>query len=568
MSVIDRAMRWLDRAPVRDALDRRSSAGLQIVLLLASVALPLALASNWLENRELGSGMRVGIGASLGLWICFWLLRRGHFQTAGALLYSGLLALILVSYQSYGLRAHAGFQLAHLLPLLLGGLLLGRAALWGGLAVLLLALSIGAGVDLSGSDRGDAAAAEVRAGLMASALTILVASVMLDRLISASRRALRRSEELADANARLAREMDERERAQAQLLQAQKLDAIGQMARGIAHDFNNILGVIVGYAGIARSRDGYEGKPIDGIESAARRGALLTRRLLGLGRSRPRQVEVFDAAAATSQALTLIEPLFRGRCEVRTTLPPCPLWIALDRSEFELALLNLATNARDAMPEGGVFAVALDGDGDEVRITVSDTGCGMTPEVIARLFEPFFTTKPGESGSGVGMAVVERLISEAGGRIAVDSAPGRGTRITLHIPAATAAAPRAGTINPQARVVLVEDDPELLPILREALLAAGFEVSDAASGAAARALPPAPEPLALVLDYRLPDTEGGPLMQELSARWPRAARLFTTSHLPEGLPHPAIEGIEVLLKPFAPAQLVERIRALSTRDTR
>lgn len=154
MSLIDRAMRWLDRAPVRDALDRRSSAGLQIVLMLASVVLPLALASNWLENRELGPGMRVGIGASLGLWICFWLLRRGHFQTAGALLYSGLLALILVSYQSYGLRAHAGFQLAHLLPLLLGGLLLGRAALWGGLAVLLLALSIGAGVDLSGSGRG------------------------------------------------------------------------------------------------------------------------------------------------------------------------------------------------------------------------------------------------------------------------------------------------------------------------------------------------------------------------------------------------------------------------------
>lgn len=477
------------------------------------------------------------------------------------LLYSGLLALVLVSYQSYGLRAHAGFQVAHLLPLLLGGLLLGRAALWWGLGILLIALMIGAGVDLSGGAQLDGSTSEVRAGLMASALTLLVATVMLDRLISASRRALRRSEELAEANARLAREMEERERAQAQLLHAQKLDAVGRMARGIAHDFNNLLGVIVGYAGIARTRDGYGGKPIEGIENAARRGALLTRRLLGLGRSRPRQIEIFDATQAASQAMALFDPLFRDRCAMTFALPERPAWVALDRSEFELALLNLATNARDAMPEGGVFSLSLEIEGGNARLAVRDTGSGMTPEVVARMFEPFFTTKPGDRGSGVGMAIVQQLVADSGGQIEVESAPDCGTTITLHLPLATPPA-AFGVGEVVARIVLVEDDPDLRAILDDTLTIEGFEVTAASTATQARALPADPAPVALVLDYRLPDSDGDVLMRELVLRWPDAARLFITSHFPGDAGATAIEGVGALLKPFPPAQLVARLHSL------
>ncbi len=561
VSLLRKALLWLDRPAVPDALDRRSASGLQVVVLLAALLVPVAVVSGLLEHREPSTGAAAGIAASIGLWLCFWLLRRGNFRTSVVLLYSGLLALILASYQSYGLRAHAGFQVAHLLPLLLGGLLLGRSALWWGLGVLLAALVIGAGVDLAGGEQPGAASTEVRAGLMASALTFLVASVMLDRLISASRRALRRSEELYLVNARLAREMEERERTQIQLLHAQKLDAIGQLARGIAHDFNNILGVIVGYADLARSRDGYDGKPIAGIENAARRGALMTRRLLGLGRRQSRQTQRFDAVMAVEHAMTLIDPLFRGRCETRISLPSQPLWVELDRSEFELALLNLATNSRDAMPAGGGFSLTLDAQEDEVRLTVADTGHGMTPEVIARVFEPFFTTKPGDRGSGIGMAIVERLVADAGGRIMIDSAPGAGTAITLHLPRAAPPVADVPSNGASARVVLVEDDPELQTILCDALTAAGLEVASAACGAEARAISQALDPQALVLDYRLPDVDCNVLMDELAARWPQAARFLITSHLPAELHETTIEDIEVLHKPFPPHWLADRIRA-------
>ncbi len=558
VSLVRRGMTWLAQVPVVDPLDRRNAPGLQI-LLMCAVALGLSSAvSSWTESGRFTLALGVSLAGTVGVCFCFWLVRRGQVRTAVALVFAGLLALIVLSYQVYGLRMHAGFQVAHLLPLLLGGLLLGRAALWWGLVVLFGALLLGASVDISRAAQVGLVRGEVRSTLMLSGLTFIVATVMLDRLISASRRAMRRSEELGLAYRKLASEMAEKERTQAQLLQSQKLDVLGRLAGGIAHDFNNILGVILGYVGIARSTDGYDGAPIGGIENAARRGAMMTRRLLGLGHNRMRQVEEFDACVAVRRAMSLIEPLFRGRVAIELDLPARPMPVRLDRDEFELALLNLATNARDAMPDGGTFRLAVDDAEGMVRIVAADTGCGMTPEVAARIFEPFFTTKPHDRGTGIGMAVVWRLIDDAQGRISVDSTPGQGTRMTLLLPRARMAeeAPRHDLTG--VRVLLVDDDPQLRPLLAGALGAAGCLVTSAEDGEQAmRALEGMGAPQVFVSDYRLPDTDGILLLHRLAARWPQAVRILITSHRTDDMPLLDERDTALLSKPFAPEQLLE-----------
>ena len=560
VSLVRQGMTWLAQVPVADPLDRRNAPGLQ-VLLLCAVGLGLASAvSAWTESERFTLSVGISLAGTAGVCFCFWLVRRGQLRTAVALVFAGLLALIVLSYQVYGLRMHTGFQVAHLLPLLLGGLLLGRAALWWGLGVLLGALLLGASVDISRAAQVGLVRGEVQSTLVLSGLTFLVATVMLDRLIAASRRAMRRSEELGVAYRKLASEMAEKERTQAQLLQSQKLDALGRLAGGIAHDFNNILGVIVGYVGIARSSDGYDGAPIEGIENAARRGAMMTRRLLGLGHNRARQVERFDACVAVRRAMGLIEPLFRGRVQVVLALPDAPMPVRLDRDEFELALLNLATNARDAMPDGGVFRLALDEDGGMVRIVVADTGCGMPPEVAARIFEPFFTTKPHDRGTGIGMAVVRRLIDDAQGRIEVDSTPGEGTRIILLLPLADPGENTPRRELSGVRVLLVEDDPQLRPLLAQALGAAGCRVTAAGDGA--QAMDEAERmdtPHVLVSDYRLPDTDGIALLHRLAVRWPQTARILITSHSADDMPLLDERDIALLTKPFAPEHLLDLI---------
>lgn len=569
MTLVQRGMRWLAQVPVVDPLDRRNVPGLQILLI---GALALALASvvmSWLDAERLSLAVVVSLLSTFGLGFCFWLVRRGQVRTAVALVFAGLLALIVLSYQVYGLRMHAGFQVAHLLPLLLGGLLLGRAALWWGTLVLFCALLLGASVDMSRAAQASLIRSEVQASLMFSGLNILVATVLLDRLISALRRVMRRSEELGLAYSKLACEMAEKERTQAQLLQSQKLDALGRLAGGIAHDFNNILGVILGYVGIVRSAARYDDAPIDGIENAARRGAMVTRRLLSLGHDRARQVEEFDARLAVYRAMGLIEPLFRGRVSVDVALPAQPMPVRLDREEFELALLNLATNARDAMPDGGHFRLAVDEVQGMVRIVMADSGCGMSTEVVARMFEPFFTTKPEGRGTGIGMAVVWRLVEDAHGRIEVDSTQGQGTRVSLLLPHAGNIPPPSGHDVSGVSVLLVEDDPQLRPLLAQALTTAGCQVVVAEDGAQAmRAAQSMESVRVLVSDYRLPDGDGIALLQRLATTWPAAARILITSHRTDTMPALAEAGIVLLSKPFSPEQLLavigQQLRAASS----
>jgi signal transduction histidine kinase len=292
---------------------------------------------------------------------------------------------------------------------------------------------IGARVDL-GLATNAAAASEVLPSLLLSGMNFLVLAVILDRLILSLQRAIERGDELNAACLKLEREIEEKERAYARLVQTQRMEAIGRLSAGAAHDFNNILSVILG---LATSSSKPSEVLLPRIRQAALRGAVITRRLLSFGRTQTRETSIFDLTEAVDEMRSLILPMFHRDIRVRLDIPDSDLPVNTDREELELALLNIAGNACDAMPQGGRFTLSIESSGDDALIRIEDTGAGMTPDVLARLFEPFFTTKPKDKGTGIGMAIVHRFVADSGGGIDVDSTPGQGTRIRIRLPLAT-----------------------------------------------------------------------------------------------------------------------------------
>ena len=249
---------------------------------------------------------------------------------------------------------------------------------------------------------------------------------------------------------RLRHEMGERERAQAQLIHAQKVDAVGRLAGGIAHDFNHVLSVVLGYAGqrqrLAEAGNDALLRAMEGIETAARRGSVICRKLLGFSRQDVARPDMFDVA----QALRELEPMLRQLFDASPVAIGFDLHdgcmpVRLDRGQFDLMVLNIAANARDAMPAGGRFDLraAPQPDGG-AEIALSDDGYGMTTQVSGRIFEPFYTTKSAENGTGLGLALVHDLVIKAGGSIAVDSVPERGSTFRIRFPAAIASSSMTG----------------------------------------------------------------------------------------------------------------------------
>jgi NO-binding membrane sensor protein with MHYT domain/nitrogen-specific signal transduction histidine kinase len=260
---------------------------------------------------------------------------------------------------------------------------------------------------------------------------------------------------------RLAGEIAQRRRVQTQLQQAQKMEAIGQLTGGIAHDFNNLLGIIIGNLDLLKETQQVDAKGsrlINAALDAALLGSDLNRRMLAFARRQSLQPERIDVAGVLAGMKTLIERAVGGRAFVRmplgTTGAETPLWpVTVDLTQLEAAIINLAVNARDAMPEGGTLTIdaanasvdttyrASHPDiklGDYVCVSISDTGIGMTPEVQARAFEPFFTTKPFDKGSGLGLSMVFGFVQQSGGYINIYSEPGRGTVVRLYLPRADA----------------------------------------------------------------------------------------------------------------------------------
>ena len=331
---------------------------------------------------------------------------------------------------------------------------------------------------------------------------------------------------MTDVTARLRAER-ERAELEARLHQTQRLETVGQLAGGVAHDFNNLLSVIQGYAdyvdGEVADRPGAVAG-IAEIRRAADRAASLTRQLLTFGRRDVAHPERVDLRSVVRDVRGLLGRTLDEQVELRLELPDEPACVEIDVHQFEQVLLNLSVNARDAMPDGGRLTLALRRRDDGcVELTAADSGTGMTDEVRARAFDPFFTTKPSGQGTGLGLATVYGIVSQAGGEVRLESEPGKGTRVVVELPGAPEAAGEAdGAAGPEARpargqtILLVEDEAPVRAMAAQILRRHGYEVVEAASAqealASFRALDPPPD---LVLtDVAMPRMSG----VELAAR--------------------------------------------------
>jgi PAS domain S-box-containing protein len=379
-----------------------------------------------------------------------------------------------------------------------------------------------------------------------------------------------------------------------QLRQAQKMEAVGRLAGGVAHDFNNLLSVISGYAELLLRQIGEASPPaprIRGILQAAGRGADLTRRLLTFSRKRAVQERVLDLNAVLAEVEAMVRQVIGPDIEVETRLESGLAPVVGDAGQIEQALLNLAVNARDAMPDGGRLTIEtrnvyLDeayvrahpgsGVGWHVLMSVSDSGIGMDAETAGRIFEPFFTTKAPGKGTGLGLPMVYGVVQQCGGSIAVDSAPGRGATFRLFLPRAEEVpAPAAALPAPPQRargsetILLVEDEPALREIVREGLEAEGYSVLAASNGAEAVAfatsLAPAGGPDLVLTDMMMPAMSGAEVSSRIVALNPATRFLFMSGYAEEGLDRLGLASAAFLEKPFTSAELARKVReALDT----
>jgi signal transduction histidine kinase len=547
-----RAADRVRRIPLDAPQDKRNALMLETVLFIAgAAALSMAVVSHVASG---GSGSADSVGAlaiCVYTWSCVFLSRRGFFRLAASLAVVGGMSLICLSYANYGLQAQSGLQMTHLMPFLFAGLLLGRAAVWWTALANAFALALGAWIDL-GQATNAATTSAVLPNLSLSAMNFLILAVILDRLILSSQQAIQRSEDLEV-------EIEHKERAFARLLQTQRMEAVGRLSAGVAHDFNNILSVILGLATSSR-RDGPVEATLANIGQAARRGAVVTRRLLSFSRIQIHQVSTFDLASAIDEAWTLVLPMLGRSIEARLDIPhPGPL-ISVDRDELELSLLNIVGNACDAMPDGGSFALSVGSSDGHAVISIEDTGTGMTPEVLARLFEPFFTTKSKGKGTGIGMAIVNRFVTDSGGTLEVDSAPGQGTRIRIRLPLAAqedAVLPDPGV--GARRVLLVTDDARLSRLATTTLAGHGTYLLKA--GTADEAISVALQSVSIdvvIADHALPGANASGLLRKIGTMLPdaRLAMLTDASATPAAVP-----GIECLHKPLDGERLLALLHA-------
>jgi two-component system NtrC family sensor kinase len=382
---------------------------------------------------------------------------------------------------------------------------------------------------------------------------------------------------------RLYQEADRREAAEGALRQAQRLEAIGQLTGGVAHDFNNLLMIVSGSA--HRLRRDISGEKqlqlLDAITNATQRGESLTRQLLAFSRRQMLQPSVIDLAERLPALKDMLSRSLRGDIEIRVLVSKRACRVKVDASELELALLNLAFNARDAMPSGGTLTIAakpvvLRGkagkeglSGEFIAIRVADTGEGIAADVLPRVFEPFFTTKDVGKGTGLGLSQVYGFARQSGGAATITSAVRRGTAITLLLPRSfeTPAKEREATVaaaatRPAGKVLLVEDNADVLEVARGYFTDLGYRVAVAASAQAGLDLIDREGDVDLIFsDILMPGGMNGlDLAKAVRRRFPNVMVLLTTGYS-SSAQDAVRQGFEVLQKPYDLAALERALRA-------
>ena len=392
-----------------------------------------------------------------------------------------------------------------------------------------------------------------------------------------------RTAELEDTHQKVLAEIEHREKVEEQLHQAQKMEMIGQLTGGVAHDFNNLLMAVLGNLELLRkhlARDPQGLRLIEGALQGAQRGAALTQRLLAFARRQTLQVEPAHLGALVLNMRDLIErsvgPTIETRFDVPADLPAA----LIDSNQIELALLNLAVNARDAMPDGGVLRIELDqiaingaddlALGDYVRISVIDSGAGMDADTLERAVEPFFSTKELGKGTGLGLSMIHGLAQQLNGALRLSSEVGLGTRAELYMPATTEAVQQAPALAERpaeappragATILLVDDDPLIAMSTVDMLEDLGHTVIEAHSGAKAlEALQRADAVDLMITDFAMPGMNGAQLADAVRVKFPGLPVLLATGYAE--LPSGARVDLPMLGKPYSQAQLAIEISKL------
>ena len=422
--------------------------------------------------------------------------------------------------------------------------------------------------------------------------TLIVAAIMIRDSVRREAEILQARDSALAAEAALREQMTARESAEEQLRQMQKMESIGQLTGGIAHDFNNMLAIVIGSLDLARRRLSDPERVlryIDNAHDGAERAAALTARLLAFSRQQPLAPVAIDVNKLVAGMSELLQRTVGEQYLVETVLAG-GLWRTfVDPGQLENAVINLAVNARDAMPEGGHITIEtsnayLDDDyarssgdvipGQYVMLSVTDTGTGMTPDIIAKAFDPFFTTKPVGKGTGLGLSQIFGFMKQTGGHAAIYSEPGHGTTVKLYIPrhlgqvaALSSRAAIGETVVPVARpgetVLVVEDEQRVRHFSVDALRELGYIVISAANGGEAlRALDEQPSVTMLFTDIVMPEMNGRKLADAALEMRPDVKILFTTGYTRNAVVHNGMldAGVAFLPKPFSVTQLGIKVR--------
>lgn len=389
-----------------------------------------------------------------------------------------------------------------------------------------------------------------------------------------------RTRELADSNARLQAEILERAKAEAALVQSQKMEAVGQLTGGIAHDFNNLLAAVVGGLSLIQRRS--KEQPIVELAGhamhAAQRGVKLISQLLAFSRTQELEAKPVDVNGLILGMQNLLVQSIGPTVEISTDLDPQAGHVLADANQLELALVNLAINARDAMGGNGRITLSTrvepqPGSAEHwISVAVEDDGPGMPDTVRERAFDPFFTTKPAGQGTGLGLSQVYGVARQLGGRATIESQEGRGTKVMILLPQAQGfeipaqAAPLQDVPGGNGEtVLLIEDDDDVRRVLSDALVELGYRIAVAENGAEAIALVEAAPVDVVVLDYVMPGMTGAETAKRLKAIRPDLPIVFASGHADTRALADVPGAHRLLRKPFAFDELAQRLREELTR---